>query len=87
MRTTLNIDDEALELIRKYAEERSITLSQAASDLVHRGSRAIPKFKMKNGWPQIELPPGSPPSTTEMVKQWEREYEEEEIRRALSPRR
>ena len=32
-RTTLNIDDEALLVIRKYAEEREIWLGRAASDL------------------------------------------------------
>lgn len=84
MRTTLNIDDEALGLIRKYAEERSITLSQAASDLVHRGARAIPKFKMKNGWVQLELPPGAPPLTNEMLDKWEEEDELERYRRAIS---
>jgi hypothetical protein len=34
MRTTLNIEDEALLVIKKYAEERAIPLGRAASDLV-----------------------------------------------------
>jgi hypothetical protein len=34
----VNIEDEALSVIRKYAEEREISLGQAASDLVHRGA-------------------------------------------------
>lgn len=87
MRTTLNIEDEALEVIKKYAEERSVSLGRAASDLVHRGAENLPQFKTKNGWVQFERPAGSPPLTSELVKQWENEIYEEEYRRAFPPRR
>ncbi len=71
MRTTLNIDNEALVTIRKNAEERGITLGQSASDLVHRGAKKTPKFKMKNGWVVFDLPPDAPPITNEMVDRLE----------------
>lgn len=87
MRTTLNIEDEALAKLKKYAEERRLSLGEAASDLIHRGAEAPPKFKTKGGWAIFDLPPGSPPITTELVKQYEEEEYEEEYRRAMSPRR
>ena len=87
MRTTLNIEPDALVAIRKYAEERAISMGQAASDLVHRGAETVPQFKMKNGWVLFDLPPGAPPLTSEVVHQWEKAEYEEEYRRAVSPGR
>jgi hypothetical protein len=87
MRTTLNIDDEALVMIKNYADERDVSLGQAASDLVHRAAESLPKFRTKNGWVQFELPPGSPALTSELIAQWENEDGEEEYGRAISPRR
>jgi len=87
MRTTLNIEDEALAVIKKYAEERHVSLGQAASDLVHRGAESLPQFETRNGWALLELPPGSPPLTMELMDKWENEDYEEEYQRAISPRR
>jgi hypothetical protein len=87
VRTTLNIEDEALSVIRKYAEERGISHGQAASDLVHRGAGSLPQFKTKNGWVVFELPPEASPITSEMLDEWEKVEHEEEHRRAFSPRR
>ena len=87
MRTTLNIEENALFAIRKYAEERGISLGQAASDLVHRGAESLPQFKTENGWVVFELPPGTPPLTNEMLEEWEKAEHEESHRRAFSPTR
>lgn len=87
MRTTLNLDEEAYVLIKDYAEKRHISLGQAASDLVHKGSESLPKFKTKKGWVVFDLPSGSPPLTSERVKELERLDEERETKRALSPGR
>jgi hypothetical protein len=87
MRTTLNIEDEALSVIKKYAQEREISLGQAASDLVQRGAESLPQFKTKNGWVVFELAPGAPPLTSETLNEWEKAEHEEEHRRAFSPRR
>ena len=89
MRTTLNIEDEAISVLRKYAEDRDISLGQAASDLIHLGVQSLPvfKFKRRNGFALLELPPGSPPVTSEMVAAIINEGYEEEYRRAMSPRR
>jgi hypothetical protein len=87
MRTTLNIDEGALLMIKKYAEERSISLGQAASDLVYRGVETVPEFKTKNGWVIFERPTGAPPLTNELLDEWENADNEVEGRRAFSPRR
>jgi hypothetical protein len=87
MRTTLNIEDDAFLMIKKYAEERDISLGQAASDLVHRGAESLPSFETRNGWALLEPVPGAPPMTLEILDQWENEDYEEEYRRAISPRR
>ena len=83
----MNIEDGALLVIKQYAEARHISLGQAASDLVHRGAEALPKFKTKNGWALLEPAPGSPPLTLELMEQWENDDNDEEYRRAISPRR
>jgi hypothetical protein len=87
MRTTLNIEDAAFGQIKKYAEERGVSLGRAASDLVHRGAESLPKFKMKNGWVILERPPGSPPITSEYLEKIKQQEEEDEYRRAFPPRR
>ena len=87
VRTTLNIEEDALLVIRKYAEERAISLGQAASDLVHRGAQNLPQFRTRHGWTLLELPPAAPPLTDETLEQWEKSEHEEEHRRAFSPRR
>jgi hypothetical protein len=83
----MNIEDDALRLVKKYAEERSISLGQAVSDLVHRGAESLPKFKTRNGWVIFDVPPCTPPLTNEMLEEWENADNEEEYRRAFSPRR
>jgi hypothetical protein len=87
MRTTLNIEDDALLANRKYAHEREISLGQAASDLIHRGAEGLPRFKTRNGCVVFELPAGTPPLNGETLKEWEETTYEEEHRRAFSPRR
>lgn len=43
MRTTLAIDDDILQQVKEYAENRGIPLGRAASDLIRRGiSRPAP---------------------------------------------
>ena len=84
MRTTLNIEEEALAVIREYAGKRGISQWQAVSELVQRGAGSLPKFKMKNGWVILEQPAGSPPLTNELLDKWEQEDYDEEYRRLIS---
>lgn len=86
-RTALNIEDDALSAIRKYAETCGISLGRAASDLVRRGAESVPRFRTKNGWVVFDLPAGTPTLTDETLDEWEKAGHEEEHRRAFSPRR
>ena len=87
MRTTLNIEEEALSVIKKYADERDISLGQATSDLVHLGAESLPQFKTKNGWVVFDLPVGTPPLTNKKLDEWENAEQIEEHRLAFSARR
>jgi hypothetical protein len=69
MRTTLNLDDDVLELLKDYADRRSVALGKAASDLVRRGLTAPVQTRMVNGFHVVVLPANSPKVTSEKVKQ------------------
>jgi hypothetical protein len=70
MRTTLNLDDDVLELLKVYAESRSVALGRAASELVRRGLAAPVQTRMVNGFHVVVLPANSPQVTSEKVKQF-----------------
>jgi hypothetical protein len=67
MRTTLNIDDDVLRILKKYAEERSIALGKAASDLVRRALTAPVQTRMSNGFCTVILPSDSPKVSSKEV--------------------
>ena len=69
MRTTLNLDDDVLELLKDYAENRSVALGKAASELVRRGLEAPVQTRMVKGFHAVVLPVNSPKVTAEKVKQ------------------
>jgi hypothetical protein len=75
MRTTLNLDDDALELLREYSQTRSLPLGKAASELVRRGAKAPVPTRMVNGFVVFDIPPGGPKISSERVKQLESELE------------
>ncbi len=87
MRTTLNIDDEALAEVRRFAQERSISLGEAATRLICRGAVGLPEFKVKNGWALLASAPGIPPLTNETVKRIAEEDLDEHPRHAFPPGR
>jgi hypothetical protein len=69
MRTTLNLDDDVLELLKGYAEHRSVALGKAASELVRRGLEAPVQTRMVNGFHAVILPENFPKVTSEKIKQ------------------
>jgi hypothetical protein len=69
MRTTLNLDDDALKILREYSETRSLALGKAASELVRRGASAPIQMQMVNGFCTVVLPKGGKKITSEHVKQ------------------
>jgi hypothetical protein len=75
MRTTLNLDDDVLPLVKTYAEGRSVALGKAVSELVRKGLRAPTPTRMENGIVVFDVQADSPPITSEQVKELESELE------------
>jgi len=75
MRTTLNLDDDVVQLLKSYASDRSIPLGTAASELVRRGLETPVQLRMVNGFYAVDLPAGGQPVSSDRVK----ELLEEEI--------
>ncbi|HZZ15391.1 MAG TPA: hypothetical protein VFE08_05470 [Candidatus Sulfotelmatobacter sp.] len=68
MRTTLNLDDDVVGRLREYAEQRSMAIGKAASDLVRRGLNAQVQTRLVNGLHVVVLPADSPKISTEHVR-------------------
>ena len=68
MRTTLNLDDDAMEILKEYSKERDLPLGKAASDLVRRGSVAPVETRVVNGFHAVVLPKKGPAVTNDHVK-------------------
>jgi hypothetical protein len=75
MRTTLSIDDEVLELVKQYAEDRSMTVGDAVTELIRKAFRTPTPTKMLNGVRVFDLPPDTPRITNKRVKELELEEE------------
>ncbi len=68
MRTTLSLEDDAIEILRAHAERRGISLGEAASDLIRNGSRYQLSTRRVNGLPVFEVPADFPLVTDELVR-------------------
>jgi hypothetical protein len=75
MRTTLSLDDDVLLEAKAYAKRRDVTVGKAVSDLVRRGLRAPLQTRVVNGFCVVDLPPDSPPVTSEHIKKLQDEFE------------
>ena len=71
MRTTLNLDDDILCLVRDYARKRSLPLGAGLGELVRMGLRTPKPTRIVNGFHVVELPPDSPAVTTRDVQRLE----------------
>ena len=69
MRVTLNLDDDAVKLLREYSKTHSLSLGKAASELIRRGWEAPLRTEMVNGFFRVVLPKGGRKITSERVKQ------------------
>ena len=74
MRTTLNLDDDVLELLKQYAHSRSIALGKAASELVRKGASAQTPTRLVHGIVVFDLPPDIPGISSERVRSLESEW-------------
>jgi len=71
MRTTLDIDDDLLELAQDHADRRHTSIDVAVSALIRHGLIAPVEFERSpiTGFPLLPVPPGGGRTVTmEMVK-------------------
>lgn len=73
VRTTLNLDDDILELATSQAKLRGVSLGRTVSDLVRKGLNASTPARDKDGLVVFHLPPDSPKVTTDDVRRLEAE--------------
>ena len=71
VRTTLSLDDDVFQVLKTYAENRSLAMGKAVSELVRRGLNAPVKTRVINGLVVFDVPESSEPVTSELVKQLE----------------
>jgi len=69
MRTTLSLEDDAVEAISAYAASQNVSLGKAASELIRRGSGYQLGTRKINGLPVFEVPDHFPRITAEQVRQ------------------
>jgi hypothetical protein len=68
MRTTLDIDDDVMEMAKQLAAYRRTTAGKALSELARKGMASGKQYEIRNGVPVIHtLPPGAPKHTLEDV--------------------
>jgi hypothetical protein len=59
MRTTLTLGDDAIELARKLARQKRVSLGEAVSELVRRGAQLPVPTTERQGLTVVRLPKGS----------------------------
>src|SRR5690242_6056802 len=75
MSTTLSLDDDVFRKVKAYAESLDVAIGKAVSELVRRGLHAPLRTRLVNGFHVVELPPGSPPVSSEDVERLQDELE------------
>jgi hypothetical protein len=68
MRTTVNIDDEVLEEVKRYARARTIPAGDAISYLLKQALRKPLGTRVENGFTVFDVPDDSPIVTQEHVQ-------------------
>jgi len=71
MRTTVNLDEEVVRLVRSYARSRSLSLGKALCEFARRGCGAHLPTRMINGLLVFDPPPDSPTVTMQQVRRIE----------------
>ncbi len=69
MRTTLSLEDDAVEAIQEYARSRRLSLGKAASELVRRGARFQVGTQKVNGLPVLNASEDFPVITSQRVRE------------------
>jgi hypothetical protein len=71
MRTTLTLDNDVFQIVKEYAESRSVALGKAVSELVRRGHAAPRPTRTVNGVQVFDLPADSPVATMRKIQELE----------------
>ena len=69
MRTTLSLDDDAIDVIRAHARTNQLSMGRAASELIRRGVCYQLRTRKLNGLPVFEAPDDFPAISTERVRE------------------
>jgi hypothetical protein len=69
MRTTLTLSNDALELARKLARRKRLSLGEAVSELVRRGAQLPVPTMERQGLTVVRLPKGSTRVTAAAVEE------------------
>lgn len=69
MRTTLSLEDDAVEAVQAYAKNHRLSLGKAASELIRRGIRYQLGTRKVSGLPVLDAPDDFPVITTERVRE------------------
>ena len=69
MRTTLALEDDAVEAIQAYAKRRRLSLGKAASELIRRGTHYQLATRKVHGLPVLDAPNDFPVITSEQVRE------------------
>ena len=77
MKVTLNLDRDAMEAVERFSREQFISKSNAASELIRRGSRS----RIVNGLHVIAARPGAKKVTFARIKEIEEEMDLEYVRK------
>jgi hypothetical protein len=72
-KTTVDLDDDVFDMVKRYAEARSMALGKALSELVRRGCEPPVKTRRVNGLVVFDSPDDAERVTTEYVKRLEAE--------------
>jgi hypothetical protein len=75
MRITLRLDDDVFQVVRSYAESRSLGLGKAVSELVRKGLASPTRTRTVIGIQVFDVPPDSPRITSKRVRELESELE------------
>lgn len=69
MRTTLSLEDDAIQAVQVYARRGKLSLGKAASELIRRGARYQLGIGERNGFPVVDVPDDFPLITSERVRE------------------
>ena len=67
MRTTVNLDEDVMRVIRSLARERGESLGSVISSLIRKALKPTPQVAYSSDFPVFRVREDAPPLTPEMV--------------------